>query len=243
VAVATGPAVLRFIGLDYNAAAPATTDLLIKSMERGVAFASGDTLLTQTNINTDVSIRPFTMTAGVDEGNAAIAATDGTAGGMPVRDGFIVDVAQSDALTAALIVDVWYEEVEYIRTTLRPVGADGSAADSRLVFLDGRRAGIVRAIAVDYQNQPATADLTIKADVAGDLSGGTTVFTAANTATDIPTSPVGMPAANETAAATAATDATDGGWPFKSNLLISVAQGDGQVGGDELINVDLWIDG
>jgi hypothetical protein len=237
----TGPAVLRFIAVDYQNQ-PATTDIVVKSDD-----ANGDTLLTLTSQNTDIAPRPVSLTAGVDEGAAALAATDGSAGGMPVRQGLYFSLAEGDGQTSGdevVVIDVWYEEVEYIRVRLVTEGADGAATASRLVTLPGKRPGIVRAIAVDYQNEPATTDVVIKADVAGDLTGGTTVFTRTSSATDIPISPTGMPGGNETNAALAATDASDGGWPFKSNLYITVAEADGFAGGgNELILVDLWIDG
>ena len=231
----TGPAIIRFLAVDYISQ-PATTDLVIKS-----DGSSGTTLFTNSNSVTDITAKPVSMTAGVDEGGAALAATDGSAGGMPVKNGLFFDVAQGDGQTTgdeAIIVDVWYEECEFISVTMIPIGADGSAVDTRTVRTKYNTAGVVRAIAVDYQNQPATTDLVIKADG----TSGTTLFTSTNNATDHALSPVGMPGVNETNAALAATDASDGGWPFKRSLFIDVAQGDGQTGGDEKIIVDLWID-
>jgi len=231
----TGPAIIRFLAVDYISQ-PASTDLTITNSAAGVA---GVALLTLTDTNTDVPAKPVSMTAGVDEAGAALAATDGSAGGYPVSDGLFFTVAQGDGQTTgdeAIIVDVWYEECTYRRVELRPVGVDGSAADTRTLRLN--KAGVVRAIFIDYQNQPATTDILIKAE---DTSG-TTLFTRTNSATDIALSPVGMPGINEINAALAATDASDGGWPFKKNLFISVAQGDGQTGGDEKIVLDLWID-
>src|SRR3972149_7071250 len=75
----TGPAVLRFIAVDYISQ-PATTDLVIKADGGG-----GDTLSTNTTSATDITAKPVSMTAGLDEAGAALAATDGSAGGMPVK--------------------------------------------------------------------------------------------------------------------------------------------------------------
>lgn len=122
------------------------------------------------------------------------------------------------------------------RVTLSPVGADGSAVITSTLTVG--RPGFVRAIAVDYQNQPATTDLVIKAD----SSSGATLFTAANTATDIAAKPVGMPGVDEGNAATAATDIGSGGWPFGTGLHFSVAQGDGQTSGNEKVVVDVWLE-
>jgi hypothetical protein len=233
VAFPTGPCILRFLAVNYTNM-PATTDLTIEAGD------GGDVLFTASNTNTDIVAKPVTMTAGVDETGAALAATDGSAGGMPSLGDLTVNVAQADTGSATdfIDVDVWYEPVEHRQVTLFPVGADGSAAVSRRLRF--ARAGVVRAIKVNYTNQPATTDLVIKGDVLDDGSGGTTLLTLTNVNTDIALSPVGMPAVNESNAATAATDATDGGWPFKKNLFIDVAQGDG--GGVDNIVVDLFVE-
>lgn len=122
------------------------------------------------------------------------------------------------------------------RVTLSPVGADGSAVITQTLSLG--RPGFVRAIAVDYQNQPATTDLTIKADSVS----GVALLTRSNSATDIAASPVAQPGVDETGAATAATDVGSGGWPFGTGLYFDVAQGDGQTSGNEKIVVDLWLE-
>jgi hypothetical protein len=240
--VSTGPAIIRAIAVDYQNQ-PATTVFALKAELNGTA---AETLFSFTG-NTDIAAKPVSMTAGVDEAGAALAATDASAGGLPVRGGLIVDVSLGDGQTSGnelIVFDVWYETCEFVRTVIAPQGADGSATASNLVTLPGKDAGFVRAIAIDYVNQPAaTCDLTIKTDVAGDLTGGTTVYTATNSATDIAPSPVGMAGVNETNTALAATDASDGGWPFKSNLYITVAQGDAaQEPVTDYVAVDLWID-
>lgn len=124
--------------------------------------------------------------------------------------------------------------------TLRPVGADGSAVITYRLSLG--RPAIVRFINVDYQNQPATTDLLIKADT----SAGVTLFTATNNATDVGASgvgvPVGRPGVDEGNAATAATDGLSGGWAVSSGLYFDVAQGDGQTSGDEKIVIKLWLE-
>jgi hypothetical protein len=233
-ALRTGPAVVRFIAVDYISQ-PATTDLVIKADGTG-----GDTLFTVTNGNTDITPKPVSLTGGIDEGGAALAATDGSAGGWPVKDGLFFDVAQGDGQTTgdeAIIVDVWYEECAQETVTLiAQSGADGTGAVTRT--LDLHRAGIIRAIKVDYQNMPATTDILIK----DKDTDGTTLLTLTNNATDIALSPVGMPGVNESNAALAATDASDGGWPFKSKLFFDVAQADIFTGGNEKIVIDLWID-
>ncbi len=120
------------------------------------------------------------------------------------------------------------------RLVLKPAGADGSATAST-TFSVGK-SGFVRAIKVDYQNQPATTDITF-------VDGyGNTIFTRANSATDIALSPCGSPGVDEGGAATAATDGVGGGWAFLSGVTVSVAQGDGQTSGDEKIVIDMIVE-
>lgn len=98
------PGFVRAIAVDYHASAPgATTDLTIKADS-----ASGATLFTVTNSATDIPAKPVGM-PGVDEGNAALAATDSSSGGWPFGTGVNVALAQTDALTAAVVVDLWIE--------------------------------------------------------------------------------------------------------------------------------------
>lgn len=225
--------ILRGLAIDYGSGVPATTDILIKDGQ------NGNTLFTRSNSATDLALRPLGR-PGVDEANGALAATDGASGGMPFRQGIFIDVAQADPFvddTDVIIVDTIIEACRFLRVDLYPVGADGSAVVVRTVPLPF--AGAIRAIAVDYQNQPATTDLVIKAND----SAGATLFTATNTATDIGPSPLGDPlAVDEGGAAVAATDGTDGGSFFTRGLYFDVAQGDGQTSGDERIVVDLWLD-
>lgn len=122
------------------------------------------------------------------------------------------------------------------RVTLSPVGVDGSAVITATLTVG--RPGFVRAMAVDYQNQPATTDLVIKAD----STSGVVLFTATSTNTDLVAKPVGMPGMDEAGAANAATDFGSGGWPFGTGLFFDVAQGDGQTSGNEAIVVDVWIE-
>lgn len=122
------------------------------------------------------------------------------------------------------------------RVTLTPVGSDGSAVDTATLTVG--RPGFVRAIAVDYQNQPATTDIVIYAD----SSTGNALLTLTSTNTDITAKPVGMPAIDEAGAAVAATDSSSGGWPFGTGLYFDLAQGDGQTSGDEKVVIDVWLE-
>jgi len=97
------PGFVRAIKVDYHASAPSTTDLVIKADS-----SSGTTIFTKSNSATDFGPSPVAM-PGIDEGGAATAATDVGSGGFPFGTGLYFDVAQSDALTGALVVDVWLE--------------------------------------------------------------------------------------------------------------------------------------
>lgn len=83
---------------------PASADLVIKDTD-----SSGATLFTSTNSQTDFGPAALGI-PGVDEGNAAVAATDGIGGGVCFRRGLYFDVAQTDAFTSGdekIIVYTW----------------------------------------------------------------------------------------------------------------------------------------
>lgn len=126
--------------------------------------------------------------------------------------------------------------IAYKRYTLVPTGADGSAATTATLMAG--KAGFVRALAIDYQNQPATTDILIK----DSTTAGATLFTRTNSNTDVALTPVAMPGIDEAGAATAATDVGSGGFPFRRGLFVSVAQGDGQTSGDEKIVLELLVE-
>jgi len=124
--------------------------------------------------------------------------------------------------------------VVHRRVELRPVGADGSAVATYSLWTGPAR---VTHIAVDYQNQPATTDILVKAD----NTSGATLLTLTNTNTDIPIRAVATPAAvDEGRAVTAATDGVDGGYFVKAGLYFDLAQGDGHTSGDEAVVIDVW---
>lgn len=237
VYIPCAPGRVRAVAVDYHASAPATTDLTLKG--DGLADGStGNTFLTVSNSATDIPVRALGSPNAVDEGRAVTAATDATDGGAFFKHGLCVSLAQSDALTNAAIVDVWIDLLHWERVTLRPVGADGSAVDTKTVRL--ARAGVVMGIAVDFANQPATTDLTLKAED----TNGYTMFASANSATDLGPTPValGLIGIDEANGALAATDGSAGGCPFKNGVFLDVAQGDGFGGsGNEEIFVDLWM--
>lgn len=119
---------------------------------------------------------------------------------------------------------------------IKPVGSDGSAVATASLALG--RPGFVRAIKINFENQPATTDIVVKADGSSGATLGT--FTSGNT--DIALKPVGMPGIDEGNAALAATDASAGGWPFLTGLYISVAEADSSTADDHYIDIDFLVE-
>lgn len=126
--------------------------------------------------------------------------------------------------------------VKVYRITLAPAGADGAAVATHTLSLP--KGGVIRALSIDYQNQPVTTDILIK----DSSTSGRTLFTRTSSNTDLLPTPVAMPGIDEAGAATAATDLGSGGFPFDTGVFISVAEADGQTTGDEKIVFKFWIE-
>lgn len=216
----------------YGAPVAATGGALVLKAET----TAGVQIFTDGDISS-VPTSPLPVgTTAKDEGNAATAATDAFSGGFPVRSGVFASITGgTDA--EVVIVDLWFRLCTYVKLELTAQsGADGSAVVTRTVPLNG--AGVLAAVAIDYSNMPATTDLLIKAD----STNGPTLFTNANSATDLAPTLLGRPGADEAINATAATDGTECGNAFKRGLFFDVAQADAFTTGDEKIVVECWID-
>ena len=122
------------------------------------------------------------------------------------------------------------------RKSFVKAGADGTGAVTRSVPLGN--AGVLAAIAIDYQNTPATADILIKADT----TDGMILHSRASSQTDLGPTLLGSPGADEAIAATAATDGTECGLAFQTGLFVDVAQTDIFTSGNERIILEMWID-
>ena len=189
----------------------------------------------------DISSVPTTPplpvgTTAIDEGGAATAATDAFGGGFPIRQGVFAAISGGTD-TEVIFVDMWFRLCTYVKLDLvAQTGADGTGAVTASVPLGGP--GTLAALAIDYQNTPATADILIKAD----NTNGTTLFTRSNSNTDVAPSLLGRPGADEAIAATAATDGTEGGYFFKQGLFVDLAQTDIFTGGNEHTIIEFWID-
>jgi len=233
----------RLVGITYGkqnttdseAGAPvaATSGALVIKAES----TAGVQIFTDADISSVPATPPLPVgTAAVDEAGGATAATDAFGGGFPIRGGVFASIS-SGTDTEVIYVDLWFRLCTYVKLDLTSQsGADGSGAVTRLVDLGG--AGTLAALAIDYQNMPATTDLLIKAD----STNGTTLFTRSNSATDLAPSLLGRPGADEAINATAATDGTESGYFFKRGLFFDVAQADAFTSGDERIIVECWID-
>jgi hypothetical protein len=176
-------------------------------------------------------------TTAKDEGNAATAATDGFSGGFPVRQGVFGSITGGTD-GEIIYVDMWFRLCTWIKLELiSQSGADGSGVVTRSVPLGN--AGVLSAIAVDYQNITAgTCDFTIK----NDSTNGMTLFSTTDSVVDVPPTLLGRPGADEAINVTAATDGTESGNAFKTGLFFDVAGSDAFTSGDEKIIVECWID-
>lgn len=220
------------LSIDYQNQ-PVTTDVTITD-------GAGHTVFSRADSATDVAWSP-TGDTGIDEGGAASAGVDQP--GLHFSGGLTIAVAQGDGQTSGdekVVVELLLlvagpergsADIKYHRIKLRPVGADGSAAVSD-AFAE-LESGQIIALGIDYQNQPVTTDVTIVDGAAH------TVFSRANSATDVAFSPTARPGVDEGGAATASTDMP--GLPFAKGLTVSVAQGDGQTTGDELIILEAMV--
>lgn len=184
-----------------------------------------------------VSTKPIPVgTTAYDEAKNATAATDGFSGGFPVRQGVFASVSGGTE-NEVLVLDMWFRLCTWVKLELiSQSGADGSGAVTRKIPLGN--AGVLSALAIDFQNEPSTTDIVIYADSAN----GPALFTLTSSNTDIAPSLLGSVGADEAINATAATDGTECGNAFKKGLYIAVAQADAFTSGNEKIVMELWID-
>jgi hypothetical protein len=231
------PCAARLIAyeIDYTSQA-ATTDILFKA-----DTTAGVTIKTILNVNTDISLKPLGTTA-IKSDAAVTSAVDAFSGGFPVRSGVFIDVAQADDSSAgnkSIVVDLYFRLCSHVQLEMvAQSGVDGSAVATK--FLPLNRCGSLAAVALDYQNMPATTDLIIKADSTSGLQLFINHATGSNT--DLAPTLVGRAGEDEGVAVTAATDGTEGANMFKTGLFFDMAQADAFTSGDEKIVVECWID-
>lgn len=230
VAISYGKANLT----DKQAGAPvaATGGALVLKAET----TAGVQIWTDGDISTvNTIVNPIGTTA-VNSANGATAATDGFSGGFPVRGGVFASITGGTD-TEVIYVDCWFRLCTYLKVDLvAQAGADGTGTVTRFVPLGN--AGVLAAIAIDYQNTPATADLLIK----NDSTNGMTIFSRPNSQTDLAPSLLGAVGKDEAINASAATDGTECGNGFKNGLFFDLAQTDIFTGSNEHTIVECWID-
>lgn len=216
----------------YGAPAAATSGGLTVKAET----TAGVTIFADADLTGVPTLPRPVGTTSLDEGAAATAATDGFSGGFPVRGGVYAAIA-SGTDGEVIYVDMWFRLTTYIKLELSSQsGADGAGAVSRTVKLGN--AGVLAAIAIDYQNMPATTDIVIKAD----NTNGPTLHTRTSSNTDLAPTLLGSPSYDEAVNAGAATDGTECGLAFRGGLRFEVAEADAFTTGDEKIVVECWID-
>lgn len=203
-------------------------------------YADGSNTGRQVLTDADLSSVPTAPlpvgTTAVDEGRAATAATDAFSGGFPVRRGAGAIIA-SGTENEVIYVDFWFRLCTYVRKDLiSQSGADGSGVFTGVIPLGGP--GVLAALALDFQNMPATTDIVIKADA----SDGATLFTSTSSLTDLAPALLGRPGGDEAIAATAATDGTECGNAFQKGLYFDMAQADAFTTGNEKVIAEFWID-
>jgi hypothetical protein len=230
----------RLIAIKYGAP-DATTNEPIGALTGGALVIKADTtggaqIWTDGDLSSQTDVPLPVGTTAVDEGGAATAATDGFNGGFPVRAGVFLSITGGTD-TEVLYVDMWFRLCTFAQVVLvSQSGADATGVVTQR--LDIGHAGVLAAIAIDYQNTPAGADLLIKAD----NTNGYTIFTRTSSQTDLAPSLLGRPGADEAINASAATDGTECGNVFRRGLFFDVAENDIFTSGNEKIIVECWID-
>lgn len=230
----------RLIGLRYGTPA-ATNAGALTALTSGALTIKADTtagaqVFTDADLSSVNGVMTPVGTTSVDEGRAATAATDAFSGGFPVRQGVHVAVASGTA-AEVFECDMWFALDSYIQFDLVSTsGADGAGTATEIIRWGG--AGNLVALALDFQNQPATTDIIVYAD---EVTTGAALFSGANSATDLAPSLLGRPGADEAAAASAATDGTQAANCFMNSLVVLMTGADAFTSGDEKVVCEFWI--
>jgi hypothetical protein len=219
----------RLIAIKTTASATQAGTLVIKR-----DTTDGVQIWTDGDISSDVALSPV-GTTNIAEDAAAAAATDGFSGGFPVVSGVHLTYASANAV--AHTVRMLFRLCTYAVVDLvAQSGADGSGVVTKFLNLGGP--GVLTALQVDYQNEPSTTDILIKAD----STDGDTLFTRTSSLTDIAPKLLGSPGVDEAINVTAATDGTEAGSGFHRGLFFDVAQANAFTSSDERIIIEIWAD-
>lgn len=138
------------LNIDYHASAPGTTDIVVEMRTSGID------LYAKANTVTDAFVVP--VLSGVDAANTALT-SDVTPQHYFIADAVAVTLAQSDALTAAVVVTVFYAPLDAVRIAVTTTGAAGSAAGTVTVPAEGE---IVAIVANFDAAAPGTTDIVVE---------------------------------------------------------------------------------
>ena len=203
----TGAIVGEILGLavDFDAAAPATTDITIS--------VGGYNLWARSNSVADAFVVPVLF--GVDAANAALT-SDVTPQHYCAAGRVTASLAQADALAAACVVVVFWNPLKAVRIRVTTTGAAGSATGSASVQVEGEIVGI----GVNcHASLPGTSDITIEA-----RDSGLDVWARANSAADAFVAPrlFGVSVAD----AALSGNVTPECYALHDYVTVSIAQGD-----------------
>lgn len=151
--------------VNYHASTPATADITVKTKTGSVnLYAKSDT-------TTDIFVVPVIF--GVDAANSGLT-SDVTPQHYCVADKINVALAQGDALTAAVVVTIFYAPIDAVRIAVTTTGSAGEASGSKSVQVEGEIVGLS---IVPHASLPATGDITVSS-----ANGGYTIWTRADSA-------------------------------------------------------------
>lgn len=199
------------IMLDYNASAPATTDLTVTGAATGFSYFAN------TNVNTDGYVVPALFS--VDLAGTALT-SDVTPRNYCVGEGLTFTLAQCNALTPALTATVFYFPVAGETVTVNTTGSAGSALGSASTFAEQ---GEILGMLINYNaTAPGTTDITISSQDGDANHIAPSIYAKANSVTDVYIVPGRFAVSNADAALTS--DVTPDRMFFGTPLSVSVAQ-------------------
>lgn len=200
------------LAVDYHASTPATADLTVEGATSGVD------LYAKSNSTTDAFVVPVIYS--VDAANAALT-SDVTPRRYCVGEAVKVTLAQGDALTAAVVVRVFYVPVEAETVSVTTTGAAGSASGTGVSL---KSHGEILGLLVDaHASAPATTDITVE-----DEASGVDIWARANSVADAYVAPGAF--AVTPADGALSSNVTPERYCFGGPVKVSVAQCDALTG-------------
>lgn len=195
------------LNINYHASAPGTTDLTVEMATSGID------LYAKANSVTDAFVVPVLF--GVDNANAALT-NDVTPQHYFVADKVTATLAQSDALTGAVVVTVFWAPLSVVRAAVTTTGNAGSATGSTTVPAEGE---VVAIVANFHASAPATTDITVE-----DRDTGLDIWARSNSVADAHVAPRVFGVSN--ADASLASNVTPECYAVHGAVTVSLAQCD-----------------